>query len=123
VNRLEELAGRTVGQFKLLNVIGQGHVGVTFRATDLKANQAVALKVLGPQFPDSPDEQQRFVRALKKALAARHPHLVSVLGMGKAGLYCWIAQEYVPGENVAQVIRRLAATDYFDWRYAYQVVH
>jgi serine/threonine protein kinase len=123
VNRLEELAGKTLGHYKLLNVLGKGHVGVTFRATDLKANQAVALKIFGPQFPDSPEEQQRFIRALKKALAARHPHLVSVLGSAKAGLYCWIVQEYVPGESVAQVIRRLSGTGKFDWRYAYQVVH
>jgi serine/threonine-protein kinase len=123
VTRLEELSGHTLGHYKLLNVLGKGHCGVTFRATDLKGNQPVALKVLWPQFPDGSEELKRFIRAVKKVLPVRHPHLVPVLGSGKAGMYCWIAQEYVAGESVAQLVRRLRDAHKSDWRFAYQVVH
>jgi serine/threonine-protein kinase len=58
---------------------------------------------------------------MKTALPLRHPHLVTVYGAGKSGLYCWVAMEYVAGENLTQVIERLGVGGVLDWRHAFRV--
>jgi serine/threonine protein kinase len=102
--RLGELSGYTLDHFDLGPVIGRGHSGIVFRADDLKAGEPVALKVLNPDFPAGAGEMQRFAQAVKTVMPLRHPNLVSVLGGGKAGPYCWIALELVEGESLAQVL-------------------
>src|SRR5262245_10228133 len=49
--RLEELVGHTFGHFEIAEVLGRGHCGVAFLATDLKAGHEVTLKVLPVEFP------------------------------------------------------------------------
>src|SRR5262249_48159362 len=93
--RLSELTGHTLGHYKMGPVRGRGHCGLVFRAHDLKKDQVVALKVLFPDFPQDDAEMQGFVRAMKTMLALRHPNLLTCLGAGKTGAYCWMALEYV----------------------------
>jgi serine/threonine protein kinase len=120
-DRLEELAGYTLGHFRLGRLLGKGHSGVVFRAQDLKANQVVALKVLSPAFPATDQELQRFIRVLKTTLPLRHPNLISLFGAGKTGPYCWISREYIEGECLTQVIQRLNEARRVDWRRACRV--
>jgi serine/threonine protein kinase len=44
-----------------------------------------------------------------------------VYGAGKTGPYCWVAMEYIAGENMAQVIERIGVAGMLDWRYAFKV--
>jgi serine/threonine protein kinase len=81
----------------------------------------VALKVLLPELSKQPEAVQRFIRAMQTVLPLRHPHLVTVSGAGKTGPYCWVAMEYIAGENMAQVIARIGASGMLDWRFAFQV--
>ena len=119
---LTDLAGEKLGHYGLGKVLGVGRCGAVFRASDLKSGQAVALKVFPPEFPSDPGELQRFCNAIKAVLPARHPHLVAVLGSGKAGAYCWTARELVEGKSVAALVKQLATRDTIDWRYALRVV-
>jgi serine/threonine-protein kinase len=64
---------------------------------------------------------QRFVRAMKTVLPLRHPNLVTLYAAGKTHGYCWVAMEYVAGENMRQVIERIGVAGMLDWRYAFQV--
>jgi serine/threonine protein kinase len=61
------------------------------------------------------------VRGMKAALTLRHPNLVAVYAAGKTGSYCWLAMEYIAGENMKQVIERIGVAGMLDWRYAYKV--
>jgi eukaryotic-like serine/threonine-protein kinase len=99
-------------------VLGRGHCGVVYRARDLKKNQEMALKVLDPDFPQNDQEMQVFVKALKVRFGLTHAKLVTLYSAGRTGPYCWIAQELVQGENLAQVIEKQRTLKKVKWRRA-----
>jgi pSer/pThr/pTyr-binding forkhead associated (FHA) protein len=115
IDRLLKLEGQVLGHYRIGQLAGRGHFGLVFRAQDLKTNLVVALKVLSPDFPATGEELQRFVQALKTVTPLHHPNLVGLHGAGRTGQYCWIAREYVEGENVTELARRLRETGKFNW--------
>jgi serine/threonine-protein kinase len=50
-----------------------------------------------------------------------HPNIVELYAAGKTGPYCWLAMEYVEGENLTKVIERIGTVGMLDWRYAFRV--
>jgi hypothetical protein len=119
--RVDELARHTLGHYEIRAALGQGHCGVVFQARDQKSDQLVALKVLSPDFPQNDEEMKRFVRVMRSALPVRHAQLVSTLGAGRSGAYCWIAQEYVDGETVSEVIERIGDGRKIKWKRALHI--
>jgi serine/threonine protein kinase len=119
--RLSELVGKTLSHYAIGAVVAKGQSGVVFHATDTNDNRSVALKVLLPEFSKNEEEMQRFVRAMKTVLPLRHPNLIALHGAGKTGPYCWIAMEYVEGESLTQVIKRIGTANMLDWRHALRV--
>ncbi len=106
LEQLPELAGETLGHYKLQECLGRGFAGVVFRAVHATTEQEAALKVLAPPFPDGPAELQQFTTVIKALLPLRHPKIVAVLAAGKNAPYTWVAREYVQGESLARAIRR-----------------
>jgi serine/threonine protein kinase len=119
-DRLGELTGRTVGHFKVAQVLGKGQSGLVFQAYDLDSGRQVAFKVLWPEFSKNREEIQRFIRAMKTVLPLRHPNLVALYGAGKKEGYCWVAMELVEGESLTQVLQRIGVGGRLDWRHAYR---
>jgi serine/threonine protein kinase len=122
MERLKGLVGQTLAQHYLLEaILAKGESGLLFRATDTNNNQTVAFKVLKPEYSQNDEEMQRFIRAMKTVLPLRHPNLVSLLGAGKSGDFCWMAMDYIEGESMTQVIQRIGVAKMLDWRYGYRV--
>jgi serine/threonine protein kinase len=119
--RLASLAGTAMGHYQLESLLAKGHVGAVYRARDPKARQFVAVKVLNPDFPHSDAEKQQFLAAMKSMVSYRHPNLVSLVGVGRTGGYCWLAMEYVEGESLVPVVHRIATAGMFDWKQAFRV--
>jgi serine/threonine protein kinase len=120
-DQLRTLSGQKLSHFDVGPVIGQGSTCMVFHATDTTDNRAVALKVLLPEFARDDDEVQRFVRAVKTVLPLRHPNLIAVYGAGKTGPHCWVAMEFIAGEDMVRVIERIGVAGMLDWRYAFKV--
>src|SRR5262249_59304398 len=74
----------------------------------------VALKVLRSEFSKDPTAVQRFIRSMKTVLSLRHPNLVTLYGAGKRGPYCWIAMEYIDGESLTSIIKRIGVSGLTD---------
>jgi serine/threonine-protein kinase len=110
-----------LAHYDLGAILGQGHCGFVFQATDRHTGAQVALKVLHDHFPKNEAEMQRFVRTLKAGIPLQHCNLVTVLGAGRSGSHCWIAQEEVVGETAAQVIQRQANVGVGHWHQAWRV--
>jgi serine/threonine protein kinase len=121
VQKLADLNGKLLSHYQIAAIIGEGSSGMMFRATDVKSKTPVALKVLLPEFSTNDDEMQRFVRAMKTMLPLKHPNLVRLLAAGKTGPYCWVAMEYVAGENMAKTIERIGVAGMLDWRHGFRV--
>jgi serine/threonine-protein kinase len=117
---LAGLTGKTLGGFGVESEIAKGSSGVVFRARD-GDGQAVALKVLRPEFAANEEDMLRFVRAMKTVLELHHPNLVGLRKAGRTGQYCWVAMDLVEGESMTQVIKRIGVAGMLDWRYGYRV--
>lgn len=121
VGELAALVGQKLSHYDINMAIGTGRSCVVFHATDTKDDRPVALKVLQPEFSQDEEEVQRFIRGMKTVLPLRHPNLVTLYGAGKTGPYCWMAMEYIAGENLQQVIDRIGVAGMLDWRHAFRV--
>ncbi|MFO0811072.1 MAG: FHA domain-containing serine/threonine-protein kinase [Gemmataceae bacterium] len=119
-DKLEALSGKTLSHYEIGPAIGKGRVGMVFQAHDTKNGRDVAIKVLLPEFSKNEEEMKRFVRGMQNAMPLRHPNLIAVYGAGKAGPHCWIAMEYVAGENMTQEIQRIGVAGMLDWKHAYR---
>lgn len=117
---LAALVGKKLSRFDITMTIGTGQSSMVFHATDTEDGKPVALKVLHPEFASDPEDMERFVRAMKTMLPIKHPNLVQLYGAGKTGPYCWVAMEYIAGENLTQVIDRIGVAGMLDWRHAFR---
>jgi serine/threonine protein kinase len=110
------LANTTLGHFQVGAVVAVGNSGVVFKAHDVKEDREVALKVYLPEFARSEEDLQRFIRAVKTMLPMRHTNLVTLYGGGKTGPYCWMSMEFVEGESLAEMIKRIGSAGKLDWK-------
>lgn len=118
---LRRLSNTHLSHFEIGDVVAVGNSGVVFRAHDSKEEREVALKVYLPQFAESEEDLQRFIRAVKTMLPLRHPNLVTLLGGGKTGAYCWMSMEFVEGHSLTETIARIGKGGKLDWRPALRV--
>jgi serine/threonine protein kinase len=115
------LEGQTLNNYLLGPVIAKGTSGVLYKAKDTATEQTVAFKVLYPEFAKNEEEMQRFIRGMKAGLPLRHPNLIALHKAGKTGAFCWMAMDFVEGENMTAVIQRIGVAGMLDWRYGYRV--
>ena len=94
------------GRYEILEKLGEGGMGVLYRARDTRLARTVALKLLRPETLDNPERRARFVREARAASALNHPNIVTVYDIDRTedGSDC-IAMEYVDGRSLD---RRLA---------------
>jgi eukaryotic-like serine/threonine-protein kinase len=121
LDQIAALSGQTLGHYDIVPEIGRGRSCVVFHASDTKDNRSVALKVLQPEFSADEEEMQRFIRAMKTILPLNHPNLIRLHAAGKTASFCWVAMEYVAGENLQQVIDRIGVAGMLDWRHGFKV--
>lgn len=118
---LKDLVGQSLAHYRLDSIVAEGNTGMVFKAHDTEKNRVAAVKVLTPDPTHSEEQMERFVRAMKTMLPVRNPHIVQLYNAGKNGPYCWAAMEYIDGENMTAVIRRIGIEGMLDWREAYRV--
>lgn len=104
----DELIGREFDDFRLVERIGKGGMGVVYRAEqrglgrlDERASRDVAVKVL-PKADDADGRRlvERFRREVDNALGLVHPHIVRVLTSGETDEHLWFAMELVEGHDL-----------------------
>ncbi len=108
-----EIKGQTVGRYQILETLGQGGMGVVYKAYHRDLNRAFALKVLKTGDLTTFDAVRRFQREARLAARLKHPHIVSVHDAGEESGIHYIAMEYIDGEplSVRLVSRRGRARD------------
>jgi serine/threonine-protein kinase len=104
VRAAETLAGR----YELVEVIGQGGMGVVYRGRDRILDRTVAVKVLPALYAENPTLVERFEREARAAARLSHPNIVSVYDSGRDGTVRYIVMECVPGASLAEILARSA---------------
>ncbi|WP_020468195.1 protein kinase domain-containing protein [Zavarzinella formosa] len=97
--------GDQVGRFLLLEKLGEGGMGVVFRAEDQADGSMVAVKILKPEAAMSPTSRRRFVKESRLLAKLNTPHVTRLIAADTDDELCYLAVEFVPGQNVGQYLR------------------
>jgi serine/threonine-protein kinase len=104
----DPLLGRTIADhYKLVAKIGQGGMGVVYKAEHVRITRPSAIKILNPEYAGNPEFVARFGREAELASRINHPNAVGIYDVGEEedGLV-YIAMEYVDGELLSKIIKR-----------------
>ena len=81
------MVGTTIRHYKVLEKIGEGGMGVVYRATDTKLNRDVALKILPELFASDSQRMGRFQREAQVLASLSHANIGHIYGIEDAGFY------------------------------------
>jgi len=98
----------TLGEYEIYEVIGQGGMGIVFRALDPKLNRIVAIKVMSPLLAVNPNARKRFLREAQAAAAVSHPHIVTIHAVDEAQLP-YLVMEYVVGQSLQEKLDKVGS--------------
>jgi serine/threonine-protein kinase len=96
-----------VERFRIVGLLGRGGMGEVYRADDLKLGQAVALKFLPHASSQDPALIERFHGEVRNARQISHPNVCRVYDIGEVEGDHFITMEYVDGEDLASLLRRI----------------
>jgi serine/threonine protein kinase len=94
----------TVGGYRLLRMLGAGGMGSVYEAEEAATGRRVALKLLAPDYADSPDAVQRFRQEGRLASAIAHPRCVFVLAADEEAGQPYIVMELMPGATLESLV-------------------
>ncbi len=97
--------GQVLGHFRLLERIGEGGMGIVFRARDLRLERDVAVKVLNAKMLADPTGRRRFRREALVLSKLNHPNVELVYEFPEDAGIDYIVMEYVPGTSLDIVCR------------------
>src|SRR5713226_7325499 len=93
------MVGRILSHYEILEKLGEGGMGVVYRARDTRLGRMVAVKILPAEVLAKPDRKLRFIQEARMASALNHPNIVTVYDIDACDGTDFIAMEYVPGET------------------------
>jgi len=95
-----------IAHYRITARIGEGGMGVVYRATDSKLHREVALKVVAQQYSRDPQWRSRFQREAQVLAALNHPNIAAIYGLEESGEVYAIAMELVEGVSLAERIAK-----------------
>ncbi len=94
-------------RYRIIGLLGRGGMGEVYRADDLKLGQPVALKFLPRGLEKDEGRLKRFLNEVRMALKVSHPNVCRVHDIGEFEGQHYISMEYVDGEDLASLLRRI----------------
>ncbi|MBZ5699304.1 MAG: protein kinase [Acidobacteriia bacterium] len=95
---------KTLGKFEILERLGQGAMGVVYKARDPRIGRLVALKTITTGLAEDPALLERFYHEAHSAGALQHPNIVTIYELGEADDIPFIAMEYLTGQSLDKLI-------------------
>jgi eukaryotic-like serine/threonine-protein kinase len=113
--------GQTLGPYRIESKLGEGGMGVVYRALDPRLDRPVAIKILRPDAALSEDRKRRFIQEARAASALNHPNIVHIYDIGDAEGVAYIAMEFVQGKTLDRLIGKTGLPLRDTLKYAIQV--
>src|SRR5215510_10527992 len=98
--------GTRIGPFLVKSSLGEGGMGVVFRALDTKLQRDVALKLLPDHFADDPERLARFQREAQLLASLNHPNIAQIYGLEESDNARCIVMELVEGDTLQERLKR-----------------
>ncbi len=95
-----------VGNYVILDKLGQGGMGVVYKAKHRRMDRIVALKVLSTKFVDSPEMLRRFHRKVRAVAKLSHPNVVAAFDADEVNGTHFLVMEYAEGTNLSALVKR-----------------
>ncbi|MCG8605145.1 protein kinase, partial [bacterium] len=94
------MVGKTISHYKILEKLGQGGMGVVYKAEDTELKRKVAIKFLPRQIGASEDERKRFKVEAQAAAGLNHPNITTIYNIEEVNDEIFIVMEYIDGEEL-----------------------
>ena len=98
------MIGSTLGNYKILEKLGEGGQGTVYRAIDSKLGRPVVIKVLPAELTAKEANLKRFEREARLASALDHPNICTIFDLNEINGIHFIAMQYIEGRNVRQLV-------------------
>jgi uncharacterized protein YndB with AHSA1/START domain/tRNA A-37 threonylcarbamoyl transferase component Bud32 len=106
----QELSAR-LPNLEVLEILGQGGMGVVYKGRQTLLERNVAIKVVRPDLLTNPESQQRFLAEARTLAKMEHPYIVTVYDFGKAGDLYYLVMQHVDGVNLRTKIKEKNLTE------------
>src|ERR1051325_4121589 len=103
------MIGQTVFFYKILEKLGEGGMGVVYKAQDSKLDRAVAIKFLPPHLSASAENKARFIQEARATAALNHPNILNVYDIDEQDNRTFFVMEYIDGKTLKSHIASLKA--------------
>src|SRR5688572_25758760 len=97
---------KTLRQYEIVEKLGEGGMGVVYKARDTHLDRFVAVKVLPPERVADTERKRRFIQEGKAVSSLNHPHIVVIHDIDEVDGMYFMAMEYVAGRTLEEVIPR-----------------
>jgi dienelactone hydrolase len=101
---MQDLEGRMTGHYRILSKLGEGGMGVVYKAIDTTLDREVALKVLPAEMAEDEGRLKRFEKEAKAVAALNHPNVVTIHSIEEADGVRFLTMEVVEGKDLGHLI-------------------
>jgi serine/threonine-protein kinase len=100
--------GKKIGKYEVLERVGQGAMGVVYKARDPLMRRVVAIKTMSSEIATEPELHERFFREAQSAGNLSHRNIITIYELGEEGRRPFIAMEFLAGEDLKTKLDRRA---------------
>jgi eukaryotic-like serine/threonine-protein kinase len=98
-----------IGKYHILELVGEGAMGVVYKARDSVLDRTVAVKVMNDAIARQEELRARFLREAQAAASLQHPNVVSIYDLGEVDGHLYIAMEFVTGADLEALMAEHAS--------------
>lgn len=105
INDVKKRRRNLIGKYEIIQIVGEGAMGVVHKAIDTSNGSVVALKVLKKELFEDPENRKRFTNEGRILTSLDNPHIVKVYEASDSREYSFFAMQFVEGKNLSQIIK------------------